>query len=128
MKKLVFRGLAAWLLVALCSAAAWARPAVLIPGGQTVGIKLYSQGLVVTGFDQKSAAKAAGLKKGDIIVMCTDGLTNMVEDEEIFHIVQGARDVVEAAETLVAAAKENGGTDNIGIVLAKPDFGEVSIC
>ena len=60
MKKLVFRGLAAWLLVALCSAAAWARPAVLIPGGQTVGIKLYSQGLVVTGFDQKSAAKAAG--------------------------------------------------------------------
>jgi len=55
-------------------------------------------------------------------------LTNMVEDEEIFHIVQGARDVVEAAETLVAAAKENGGTDNIGIVLAKPDLGEVSIC
>lgn len=68
------------------------------------------------------------LKKGDIIVMCTDGLTNMVEDEEIFHIVQGARDLVEAAETLVEAAKENGGTDNIGIVLAKPDLGEVSIC
>ena len=31
------------------------------------------------------------LKKGDIILMCTDGLSNMVEDEELFHIVQGGR-------------------------------------
>lgn len=68
------------------------------------------------------------LKPGDIIVMCTDGLTNMVEDEEIFHIVQGARDVVEAAETLVWTAKENGGTDNIGVILVEPCLGEVSIC
>ena len=68
------------------------------------------------------------LKKGDKIVMCTDGLTNMVEDEEIFHIVQGARDVVEAAETLIASAKENGGTDNIGVILIDPEVGEVSIC
>ena len=60
--------------------------------------------------------------------MCTDGLTNMVEDEEIFHIVQGARDVVEAAETLIASAKENGGTDNIGVILIDPEVGEVSIC
>ena len=29
------------------------------------------------------------LKRGDIILMCTDGLSNMVEDEELFHIVQG---------------------------------------
>ena len=49
--------------------------------------------------------------------MCTDGLSNMVEDEELFHIVQGSRDIVEAGEMLVEAAKENGGTDNIGVVL-----------
>ena len=49
------------------------------------------------------------LKKGDIILMCTDGLSNMVEDEELFHIVQGGRDIVEAGQALVAAAKENGG-------------------
>ena len=36
------------------------------------------------------------LKRGDIILMCTDGLSNMVEDEELFHIVQGGRDIVEA--------------------------------
>lgn len=68
------------------------------------------------------------LKKGDIILMCTDGLSNMVEDEELFHIVQGGRDVVEAAEMLVETAKENGGTDNIGLVLIVPGLGEVSIC
>ena len=67
------------------------------------------------------------LKRGDIILMCTDGLSNMVEDEELFHIVQGGRDIVEAAQSLVEAAKENGGTDNIGVVLVEPFADEVSV-
>ena len=67
------------------------------------------------------------LKRGDIILMCTDGLSNMVEDEELFHIVQGSRDIVEAGEMLVEAAKENGGTDNIGVVLFEPFADEVSV-
>ena len=68
------------------------------------------------------------LKKDDIILMCTDGLSNMVEDDELFHIVQGGRDIVESAQSLVNAAKENGGTDNIGLVLVDPFADEVSIC
>ncbi len=68
------------------------------------------------------------LKRGDIILMCTDGLSNMVEDEELFHIVQGGRDIVEAGTSLVEAAKENGGTDNIGLVLTDPFDDEVSLC
>lgn len=68
------------------------------------------------------------LKRGDIILMCTDGLSNMIEDEELFHIVQGGRDIVEAAQSLVETAKENGGTDNIGIVIIEPFTNEVSIC
>lgn len=68
------------------------------------------------------------LKKDDIILMCTDGLSNMIEDEEIFHLVQGGRDIVESGQLLVDTAKENGGTDNIGVVLVKPCIGEVSIC
>ena len=68
------------------------------------------------------------LKRGDIILMCTDGLSNMVEDEELFHIVQGGRDIVEAGTSLVEAAKENGGTDNIGLVLTDPFSDEVSLC
>lgn len=59
------------------------------------------------------------LKGGDTILMCSDGLTNMVDDDEIFQIVKSARDIVEAVETLIQRANENGGSDNIGIVLAQ---------
>lgn len=67
------------------------------------------------------------LSKGDIILMCTDGLCNMVSEEEIFAIIKGARDIVEAGQLLINRANENGGKDNIGIVLAQPFSDEVSI-
>ena len=67
------------------------------------------------------------LKGGDTILMCSDGLTNMVDDDEIFQIVKSARDIVEGVETLIQRANENGGSDNIGIVLAQPYADEVSI-
>lgn len=60
------------------------------------------------------------LKEGDLILMCTDGLTNMLEDEEIRMILDGARDIVEKAEELVAAANERGGRDNISVILVDP--------
>ncbi len=68
------------------------------------------------------------LKKGDMILMCTDGLSNMVEDEEIYTIVKSSRDIVEAVERLVEKANVNGGHDNIGVVLAEPFAREVSVC
>ena len=49
--------------------------------------------------------------------MCTDGLTNMLEDEEIRMTLDGARDIVEKAQGLVRAANERGGRDNISVVL-----------
>lgn len=67
------------------------------------------------------------LKKGDVILMCTDGLSNMVEDEEIFRIVHSRRDVVDAVERLIARANENGGRDNIGVVIAEPFAGETEV-
>ena len=67
------------------------------------------------------------LKKGDIILMCTDGLSNMVEDEEIFQIVRSSRDVVEAVAQLIERANSNGGKDDIGVIVAEPFAGEVSI-
>ncbi len=60
------------------------------------------------------------LNMGDIVLMCTDGLTNMIEDEEIRMILHGQRDLVEKAESLVAAANNNGGKDNIAVVLIEP--------
>ena len=67
------------------------------------------------------------LKKGDVILMCTDGLSNMVEDEDMFNIVKGSRDVVEAVQMLIEKANSNGGRDNIGVVIAEPLADEVSI-
>lgn len=67
------------------------------------------------------------LKKGDTILMCTDGLSNMIEDEEMFRIVKSSRDIVEAVERLVEKANENGGNDNIGVILAEPFAGEVNV-
>ena len=52
--------------------------------------------------------------------MCSDGLTNMLEDEEIRMIVMGQRDIVEKAEVLVREANKRGGTDNISVVLVEP--------
>ena len=61
-----------------------------------------------------------GLSKGDIVLMCSDGLTNMLEDEEIRMILNGQRDIVEKVEQLVKAANNNGGKDNIAVVLIEP--------
>ncbi len=60
------------------------------------------------------------LDPGDIVLLCSDGLTNMIEDEEIRMILQGQRDLVEKAESLVDAANDNGGKDNIAVVLVDP--------
>ena len=60
---------------------------------------------------------AVQLEEGDEVLMCTDGLTNMLEDEEIRMILDGARDIVEKAQQLVRAANDNGGRDNISVIL-----------
>ncbi len=56
----------------------------------------------------------------DYILMCSDGLTNMVEDEDIRTIVHSQRDVAERVEKLVEAANNNGGRDNITVIVIEP--------
>jgi protein phosphatase len=68
------------------------------------------------------------LKAGDMVLMCSDGLTNMVQDQEIRRIVLGQRDIVEKAEKLVETANRNGGRDNITVVLIEPFSDEVKEC
>ena len=57
------------------------------------------------------------LNTGDVILMCTDGLTNMVDDDEILRIVKTSVDVPDMAENLIKMANHNGGKDNIGVVI-----------
>lgn len=59
------------------------------------------------------------LEKGDIILLCSDGLTNMVEDRDILKIVKKSGSLKEAASRLVTEANKNGGKDNISVVLAE---------
>ena len=56
----------------------------------------------------------------DTILMCSDGLTNMIEDVDIKRIVLSQRDIVEKAERLIETANQNGGRDNITVVLVEP--------
>lgn len=65
------------------------------------------------------------LEKGSIILLCSDGLTNMVEDREIYHIVMKSASLEEAGRKLVDAANRYGGSDNISVILAEPVTDEV---
>lgn len=66
------------------------------------------------------------LKPGDLLLMCSDGLSNMLEDEEMRMIIKRQRDIVEMAEKLIEAANNNGGKDNISVVLINPFADEVN--
>lgn len=60
------------------------------------------------------------LEKDDIIIICSDGLTNMLEDYEIKNIVCG-RELETAADMLIQTANLHGGIDNITVELIKAD-------
>lgn len=61
------------------------------------------------------------LEEKDIILMCSDGLSNMIEDRDIEKmIIEGRGDLPDTALELVAEANRNGGKDNITVVLLEP--------
>lgn len=57
------------------------------------------------------------LKEGDRLVVCSDGLSGMVDDEDIADIVRSCESPAEAADALVAAANDAGGLDNVTAVV-----------
>lgn len=58
------------------------------------------------------------IEEGDIFVLCTDGLTNMVSEEEISQIV-GSSEPEAACAKLIEAANRHGGEDNITVIVIK---------
>ena len=54
------------------------------------------------------------------ILMCTDGLTNMVTDKEIESVMSGHDDIMNKADKLVMMANQNGGKDNISVIIIEP--------
>ncbi|MCU0306304.1 MAG: Stp1/IreP family PP2C-type Ser/Thr phosphatase [Thermoleophilia bacterium] len=61
------------------------------------------------------------LEPGDVVLLCTDGLTGYVPDSEILRIVSTSPALREAAAELVAQANTAGGGDNVTVVLARVD-------
>ena len=65
----------------------------------------------------KPHVRSFGVKKGDRFLLCTDGLTDMVNNKEIGSILRKQEDCRSACEALVKAANAVGGHDNITVVV-----------
>ena len=65
----------------------------------------------------------AELCPGDYFLLCSDGLTNMVEDEAICRIVTGEGSLKDKTSRLIEEANRQGGVDNIAVVLVHPAEG-----
>jgi protein phosphatase len=58
------------------------------------------------------------LKAEDLLLLCSDGLTDMLADAEIEKIIkQNKADIEKAVRTLVRQANKKGGRDNISVIL-----------
>ncbi|MCR5784160.1 MAG: Stp1/IreP family PP2C-type Ser/Thr phosphatase [Eubacterium sp.] len=60
------------------------------------------------------------IEEGDRILLCSDGLTNMIEDRNIRSIVKSRKDLADAVAALVDEANECGGADNISVIMIEP--------
>lgn len=64
-------------------------------------------------------SEAFEVQSNDEFLLCSDGLSDMVEDEEINRIWARAKNIHEASESLVERAKENGGHDNVTVAIVR---------
>ena len=83
------------------------------PNKNVVLRALSTQGIVSPDYYQ------IAVKPGDCALLCSDGLSDMVEEAELLKTVSEYEDVGDIADKLVAMANENGGRDNITLVLLK---------
>ena len=70
---------------------------------------------------------AVAVENGDLFLLCSDGLTSMVADDDIRDLLTGARDLEQAGKGLVKAANRAGGEDNITVVLFRLTGGRSEI-
>jgi serine/threonine protein phosphatase PrpC len=67
------------------------------------------------------AISSVELSQGDTLIVCSDGLSNKVKDEEMVYLVQHIPDLTLLCRTLVEWANHRGGEDNITVITAKFD-------
>jgi protein phosphatase len=61
------------------------------------------------------------VRRGDLLVLCSDGLSGQVRTDEITQIVTQEKDLVAACKRMIDRANENGGPDNITVIVARFD-------
>jgi len=83
----------------------WRHVVTNVLGGSEAGVRVEMQ--------------KAELETGDVVLICSDGLTDMLTDEQIAAILASEGEPRPACERLVAAANEQGGKDNITAVVAR---------
>ena len=59
------------------------------------------------------------VRRGDVLVLCSDGLSGQVRADEIARVVSGEKDLSAACNRLIELANESGGPDNITVVVAR---------
>jgi len=64
-------------------------------------------------------ASEVASKPGDVYLLCSDGLTGMVPEDEILRVVSGNKELETACQTLIDLANERGGLDNVTAILVK---------
>jgi protein phosphatase len=64
---------------------------------------------------------------GDVFLLCSDGLTTMVSDEDIVELIARSKSLEQAARALVKAANRSGGEDNITVVLFEVEGEEAAL-
>ena len=68
------------------------------------------------------------LGAGDMFLLCSDGLTNMLTDREIESGIRQACTLQDKVKNLISEANRRGGKDNIAVILADPQISEVEPC
>ncbi|MBQ7886042.1 MAG: Stp1/IreP family PP2C-type Ser/Thr phosphatase [Clostridia bacterium] len=66
---------------------------------------------------------AADMEKGDLWLLCTDGLSSMISDEEIARVLGGKESLEKMADTLMKMALAAGGRDNVTLILCRSEEG-----
>lgn len=67
------------------------------------------------------------IKKDDLFLLCSDGLTDMLKDEEILEILKQKKNCKEFSSALVKAALKNGGEDNVTALVVRADSEKQSV-
>lgn len=69
--------------------------------------------------DVEVEVKSYPVQDGDVFLLCTDGLSGMVEQDVLEHVMLSQPDLEECAQSLIRAANDAGGNDNISLILVR---------